>query len=70
MTKTKWESGTLHWLDFHSGDGMVKSSDGSLYYVHKTAFKTLDGLSDGKKIEFKLLSDITFQQVEKARIVQ
>jgi len=72
---TKWAAGTVHWFDPISGEGMIKSQDGSLYFVHHSAIEALanakskkqQALKDNQKIKFQLIEDTTFSQVSRVR---
>lgn len=74
-TKNNWQVGIVHWFDDKSGEGMIKSSDGNLYFVHESAieaftkFKTQKrkALQEKAAVEFQLVEDVTFQQVSRIR---
>ena len=34
-----WMEGSVHWFDPHSGEGMIRSEDGNLFYVHSSAIE-------------------------------
>jgi cold shock CspA family protein len=77
MTKKNkaWHDGTVHWFDSKSGEGMIKSADGSLYFVHRSAIESLadakamkqQALKDKQKVQFQLIEDVTFAQVSRVK---
>jgi cold shock CspA family protein len=74
-TKDSWQVGTVHWFDEKSGEGMIKSAEGELYFVHHTAIESLakakaqkqKALKDKQKVKFQLIEDITFSQVSRVK---
>ena len=66
------KQGKVHWFDNKTGEGMIKSDDGRLYYVHYSAIdsdKDYKTLGDGNKVVFELIEDVTFVQVSYVREV-
>lgn len=70
-----WQVGTVHWFDAKSGEGMIKSADGSLYFVHRSAIESYadakamkqQALKDKQKVQFQLVEDMTFVQVSRVK---
>lgn len=75
--------GKISWFDGMSGEGMVRSNDGKLYYLHFTAIQGIDQNNhhfptelDQKRLSeirnlpctFELWVDPIFTQVEKCSI--
>ena len=70
IKSTQWLAGTVHWFDETSGEGMIKSEDGTNYYVHYSAIesnKKWKTLKDRKKVIFQKVEDVTFAQVTKVK---
>lgn len=73
--KNNWQVGTVHWFDEKSGEGMIKASDGNLYFVHHTAIETFakakalkqQALRDKQKVKFQIIEDMTFTQVSRVK---
>lgn len=66
----QWQLGTVRWFDEKSGDGMIKSEDGTSYYVHYSAIesnKKWKSLKENKRVQFQVIEDITFSQVSKVK---
>ena len=58
----KWQMGTVSWFDQKSGEGMIKSEDGKLFYVHYTAIdsdKKWKTLKEKKEVKFKAIEDFS-----------
>ena len=76
-TKKTWLKGIVHWFDSSSGEGMIKSNDGNVYYVHSSAIESFSDaksnkektLKDKQKVEFQLIADPTFIQVSRVKEV-
>jgi cold shock CspA family protein len=74
-SKNNWQIGTVHWFDEKSGEGMIKSAEGELYFVHHTAIEALvkardlkqKALKEKQKVRFQLIEDITFAQVSRVK---
>jgi len=71
-TKPKqfWKTGTVHWFDESSGEGMIKCEEGVNYYVHYSAIESKQkwkSLQDKKKVKFQTVEDVTFSQVTKVK---
>ena len=66
----KWQMGKVSWFDPKSGEGMIKSEDGKLFYVHYSAIesdKKWKTLKEKKEVKFKLIEDESFSQVLKVK---
>ena len=66
----KWQMGTVSWFDQKSGEGMIKSEDGKLFYVHYSAIdsdKKWKTLKEKKEVKFKALDDEFSKQVTKVK---
>ena len=46
----KWQLGTVSWFDPKSGEGMIKSKEGKLFYVH---YSTIDSDKKWKNLKEK-----------------
>jgi len=74
-SKQNWLEGTVHWFDEKSGEGMIKSAEGELYFVHHTAIETpakvkglkQKALRDKQRVRFQLIEDVTFSQVSRVK---
>ncbi|MBK7892145.1 MAG: cold shock domain-containing protein [Bdellovibrionales bacterium] len=69
-TSNQWQTGSVHWFDEKSGEGMIKSEDGRSYYVHYSAIecpRKWKSLADKKKVKFQLVEDVTFAQVSRVK---
>ena len=74
-SKQNWEIGTVHWFDESSGEGMIKATDGSLYFVHHSAIESYlsaksnkqQALRDKQKVKYQLIKDMTFVQVSRVK---
>jgi cold shock protein len=67
-TKPKqfWRTGVVHWFDKSSGEGLIKSDEGTNYYVHYSAIDSKakwKNLKDKQKVKFQTVEDTTFTQV-------
>jgi len=73
--KPIWLKGTVHWFDSKSGEGMIRSDEGNLYFVHRSAIEDFSNarekkekaLHDNKKVKFQLVDDLTFVQIAKVK---
>jgi CspA family cold shock protein len=68
----KWQIGTVSWFDQKSGEGMIKSEDGKLFYVHYSAIdsdKKWKTLKEKKEVKFKALDDEFNKQVTRIKEV-
>jgi cold shock CspA family protein len=66
----KWSVGTVSWFDEQSGEGMIKSKDGKLHYVHYSAIdstKKWKTLKENRSVKFKIAEDDTFSHVLKVK---
>jgi cold shock CspA family protein len=74
-SRKNWQVGTVHWFDEKSGEGMIRSEAGDLFYVHKSAIGDFlkakknkeKALKDKQKIKYQLIDDVTFVQVSKVK---
>lgn len=74
-SKQNWQVGTVHWFDEKSGEGMIKSAEGELYFVHHSAIENLTtaqehrrkALRDKQRVKFQLIEDTTFSQVSRVK---
>ena len=73
--KAKWLQGKVHWYDQKSGEGMIRSNDGNVYYVQSSAIDDFvtskrnkeKTLKDKQEVQFQLLEDTTFVQVSRVK---
>ena len=66
----KWQMGKVSWFDPKSGEGMIKSEDGKLFYVHYSAIeseKKWKILKEKKDVKFKAIDDEFSKQVTKVK---
>lgn len=69
----QWILGTVHWYDPKSGEGMIKSEEGVLYFVHQSAVDVVNNrrkqkaLKDKQRVRFQLIDDVTFTQVSRVK---
>lgn len=66
----KWQMGTVSWFDQKSGEGMIKSEDGKLFYVHYSAIdsdKKWKTLIEKKEVKFKAIEDEFAKHVTKIK---
>jgi cold shock protein len=66
----KWQMGTVSWFDQKSGEGMIKSEDGKLFYVHYSAIdsdKKWKNLKEKTEVKFKAIEDNSVKQVTKVK---
>ncbi len=66
----KWQLGTVSWFDPKSGEGMIKSEEGKLFYVHYSAIdsdKKWKTLKEKKEVKFKAIDDDFAKHVIKVR---
>lgn len=68
----KWQLGKVSWFDQKSGEGMIKSEDGKLFYVHYSAIesdKKWKTLKERKDVKFKAIDDEFSKHVTKVKEV-
>lgn len=68
-----WLSGKVVWFDYLSGEGMVTTEHGEIFYVHYSAIESNQkrkSLKKGQDVKFKVFVDIHFSQVEKIKTVE
>jgi cold shock CspA family protein len=76
-SKNKWIEGNVHWYDDQSGEGMIRSDEGDLFYVHSSAIDAFAkaklgkeaALKDNQKVKFQLFGDFDLKQVSKVKEV-
>ena len=72
MAKLEWQLGVVRWFDDLKGEGLIRDQEGRSFYVHYSAIKTAKKrktLQAGRKVQFQLLEDSHFTQVDKVKVV-
>lgn len=70
MAGAKWQLGIVRWFDDLKGEGLIRDKGGRSYYVHYSAIeskKSRKSLSKGREVQFQLLEDSHFIQVDKVK---
>ena len=65
-------TGVVFWFDESSGEGLIKSDEGTNYYVHYSAIDSKEKwktLKDKQKVKFQIVEDTTFSQVTLVKAV-
>lgn len=66
----KWQLGKVSWFDQKSGEGMIMSEDGKLFYVHYSAIeseKKWKILKENKSVKFKVVEDESLSLITKVK---